>query len=207
MQFCKQPFLPDDPQFGAEKFMFYMSPAGKPVTQILAGSYADMAQFGYDYEPGSGEDVVHQCTTLLAAAQRPNVQGKVSRGVAALALPLAAVAPPSGHPVVAQVTIPYPSSASAPRNFAVLVNAPAGSTDTSTKNPNYAGTVSFFGFMPDMAGMPTTFEVPLTRVLGILKANAKNVTIQVVPILTPGILRAPPGGTASSLHAASVTVW
>ncbi|MBV9990389.1 MAG: tyrosinase family protein [Alphaproteobacteria bacterium] len=204
MQFCKQPDLPDDPLYGSEKFMFYMNSAGKPVTQILAGSYTDMAQFGYDYEPGSGEDTVNQCNTKLLAAQAPNVKAAIKGGVAALALPGAAVAPPAGHPVMAQVTIPYPSSASAPRSFAILVNAPAGSTDTSTTSPNYAGTVSFFGFMPDMAGMPTTFNVPLTRVLPTLKAHAKNVTIQAVPIQAPGGPRVP---QASSLRAAAVTVW
>ncbi len=86
----------------------------------------------------------------------------------------------------------------------MLVNAPSGSTDISTTSPNYAGTVSFFGFMPDMAGMPTTFEVPLTRVSAVLKANAKNVTIQVVPIQPSGGPRVP---QVSSLRAASVTVW
>ena len=208
-QFCHRPALPTGTEWTAyarEKFMFYVNPAGNPVTQTEAGSYTAMAQFGYTYEPGTGEEMTRKCPPLLTAARTRPVAATVKGGIATLAVAPASLAAAPGHPAVASVRVPYPANASAPRTFAVLVNAPPGNTDTSPKSPYFAGTIGFFGFMPGMSGMSVDFEVPLTRVLKTLKASKdKTLSIQVVPLAGKGAtLQAV---RASTVEAASVTVW
>lgn len=207
-QSCNRETLPagaDWTQYSNEKFMFYQNSGGTPVTQDLAGSYVSMSQFDYEYQPGTGENMIGDCTTLLAAAHKPNLKGSVKSGVASLAVAPASLSSSRGHPVIAKIQIPYPASPSAPRIFSVLVNAPPGNTDASPKSPYYAGTISFFGFMPGMKGMKATFSVPLTGVLKAQqKSKLKNLTIQVLPQTFAG--KNPPA-RSSTVEAASVTVW
>lgn len=209
-QSCKQPYLPagaDWSRFANEKFMFYVNAQGQPVTQILAGSYTDMSQFGYAYQPGTGEETIGKCPPVLLASQKRAIAGTVKAGAATLAVAPSMLSSSRGHPVIAKIKVPYPTSPGAPRNFAVLVNAPAGNTDTSSKSPYYAGSISFFGFMPGMKGMSATFSVPLSRVLKAQKGSKlKELNIEVVPQTAPGkaLLKARP---ASTVQAASVTVW
>ncbi len=207
-QSCGQPYLPqgaDWTAYSSEQFMFYVNSQNQPVTQTDAGSYVDMKQFGYTYQPGTGENMIGKCPTTLLAAQKRNVAGAVKAGVATLAVAPAQLTSSAGHPVIAKVRVPYPATPDSPRIFAVLVNAPPGNTDASPTSPYYAGSVSFFGFMPGMKGMKATFSVPLGKVLAKQKgAKRKNLTIQVLPLSVPG--RKPPAPT-STLEAASVTVW
>lgn len=204
-QSCKLPTLPDDAAWGAEQFMFYVNSQGQPVTQTDAGSYTDMAQFGYVYQPGTGENMIGQCPTQLLASQRHNVTGTVKGGVATLAVAPAVLSASRGHPTIAKVRIPYPATKDSPRIFSVLVNAPPGYSDPSPGGPYYAGTVSFFGFMPGMKGMKSTFSVPLTRALVKQKGTKrKDLTITVLPQSIQG--RKPPAPT-STVEAASVTTW
>jgi tyrosinase len=205
-QSCHLPYLPqgaDWTAYSSEQFMFYVNSAGQPVTQTDAGSYVDMKQFGYTYQPGTGENQIGKCPTSTLTAR--NVVGSVKAGVATLAVDPSTLSASHDHPTIAKVRIPYPATKDAPRIFSVLVNAPPGYSDPSPNGPYYAGTVSFFGFMPGMAGMKATFSVPLTRAL-IKQAGSKrkNLTITVLPQSLPG--RRPPA-RSSTVEAASVTVW
>ncbi len=204
-QSCHRETLPTGDAWTAysqEKFMFYMNNQGQPVTQIEAGSYVDMKQFDYVYQPGTGEDMIGQCDNLLMAT---NVNGSVKSGVAALAVAPSKLSSRRGHPTIAKIKVPYPPTPDSPRIFSVLVNAPPGNTDVSPSSPYYAGSISFFGFMPGMAGMKAVFYVPLTKALkNAAVAKAKNLTIKVLPQTVPG--RKPPA-PSSTLESATVTVW
>jgi tyrosinase len=198
------PPKPEREKWASEKFMFYINSNNQPVTQIEAGSYVDMAQFGYDYQPGSGENLVHEQTTV---ALNRTFRGAMRGNAASVGVTGDAAMQADTHPIVAEVTVPYPASASAPRAFVVLVNAPAGNKDISPSSPYYAGSFSFFALMEGMKGN-VTFRVPLNDVLRKLKgADPKHLNIQVVPRVAPGT------GPTRTVHAPppvkgiAVTVW
>lgn len=47
-------------RWASEPTLFFVDRRGAAVAQTRAGDYESMAAFGYDYEPGSGEDVAAQ---------------------------------------------------------------------------------------------------------------------------------------------------
>jgi tyrosinase len=114
----------------------------------------------------------------------------------------------TGGTLVAQVTVPHPRGSSAARTFDVLVNAPPGVSSVSVDSPYYAGTIAFFGAMPGMA-MNATFNVPLTKVLGALRAakllGANDLQVRLVPHapVGPRLMATP----LAQLRAVSVEVW
>jgi tyrosinase len=150
--------------------------------------------FDYDYEPGSGEEVVPRTGDgLIAAAPPQPIQGSVAADVGKVAVPAAAVrghlAATGGRPLVAQITLPQPSGPTPPREFDILVNAPEGVTQVSADSPYYAGTFALFGApMPGMHGhgdMDLTFAVPLPKTLRAFTelgaAAEATLNIRVVP--------------------------
>jgi hypothetical protein len=109
--------------------------------------------------------------------------------------------------LVVEVTLPRPATAASPREFDVLINAPPGTTAAPEDSPNYAGTVSFFGFMPGMAG-DVKFIVPVPP---DLPPSTGPLTVQAIPRSPPP----PPGAkpllqavpSRSAVKAVSVTTW
>lgn len=187
-----KPFLPTGAElktYAAEPFLFYVDGAGKHVLNGRAGEYFSTERFEYDYEPGSGEQVVNPPAVLKQIRVRPPVRGVVKGNIATLALPTQAVrehlAATGGASLVAQVTLPHPGPGSTDREFDVIVNAPADVTEVSADSPYYAGTIAFFGKMKGMAGMAmdATFHVPLPRApqtfsnLGATNNTAVNIRI------------------------------
>jgi len=45
-------------RWAREAMLFFVDSKGAPVAQTRGGDYESMAAFGYDYEPGSGEEVI-----------------------------------------------------------------------------------------------------------------------------------------------------
>lgn len=206
------PVGPELAQWSKEPFLFYIDAQGNPVSANKAGDYATINGFDYDYEPGSGDEVITQPLVALAAPPRARFTGKMKGQTASVAVPAAllkqAAEGKQGRTLVVQVTLPHPSGPGAPRNFDVLVNAPPGVTSVDADSPYYAGTIAFFGHMPHM-GMDATFNVPLTKVLGTLKAQNKlgagQLHIRVVPqaVVSTRLTATPP----ARLRAVSVQVW
>jgi tyrosinase len=209
------PALPvgrDRTQWWKEPFLFFINAQGKPVRENKAGDYATINGFDYDYEPGSGDEVITPPPVALAAPPKARFSGKLKGQVGAVAVPAAllnqAAEGKTGRTLVAQVTLPHPSAPSAPRNFDVLVNAPPEVTSVDADSPYYAGTIAFFGYMPHGA-MDTTFNVPLTKALGTLQAQnklgANELRIRIVPqaAVSARLTAAPP----VPLRAVSVQVW
>lgn len=158
--------------WSSEPFLFFTGVDGKPVAGTTAGAYQSIGQFDYDYQPGSGEEIVPK-TMLAVGAAKPG------RAVAVEARPPAA--PGGGH----KVTLPRSSMLAAgkgegPRFFAkitlvlpqhgtdvaVMINAPDGTTTADPDSPQFAGTLSMFGH--HMIHGPVTFTVALTQPLAAL---------------------------------------
>jgi tyrosinase len=183
-----------------ENFLFYSDSQGKPVTKVTAGDYAEIGDFDYDYQPGSGEEVVPVAVAAGPAA------GPVQSFSAELADASSADSPvtagdvqlppellqPSDEPTAprlfAKVTVAVPPLAHA-RDFRVLVNAPAAAAaeaaDADLVSPHDAGSFSMFGrhIIPG----PITVTVPLAEPLAALGAAdtldaQAPLNIQVVPV-------------------------
>jgi tyrosinase len=181
-----QPWLPPQPeldQLSIEPFLFYINGGGQPVSPSVAGDYLNMSRFNYDYEPGFGEK---ECPDLVSET-RSRVRGLVRANTAALTVPTDVIrkhlATPAAATLFAEVTIPHPAPGS-PREFDVLVNAPAGVTEVGADSPYYAGTIAFFGSMAHAHGTAATFVVPLPKspqaFQGVAAVNAR-VNIRIVP--------------------------
>ena len=194
--------------FRQEPFLFFINDQGKPVTQGKAGDYVNIGAFDYDYEPGFGEDVIGKPALVASAAAGKRLSGTMTGGVGAVTVPAATLQQnatnQNSEPLVVQVTIPHPETASAAREFDVLINAPAGTTTVTPDSPYYAGTISFFGFMPNMTG-DATFTVPLPR---NLQAANGVLNVQVIPHVAPTkLLTAARTPAKSVLKAVTVTAW
>ena len=194
--------------FEQEPFLFFTNSEGKPVAQQKAGDYVNIGNFDYDYEPGFGEDVIGKPALVASTAANQRLSGTITSGVGAVTVPPAALQQNATNqntePLVIQVTIPHPETASAAREFDVLINAPAGTTSFTPDSPYYAGTISFFGFMHGMTN-DATFTVPLPR--NLHPANGV-LNVQVIPHVAPGrFLTAARTPAKSVLKAVTVTAW
>lgn len=216
------PVLPggsDLDAWSAEPFLFFVDSKGRPVNKTTAGDYATIGDFNYDYQPGSGEQVVPPA--LAAGAVRAEAVTPIKRFSAQITTPpagaaetasgavtippalLQAGAEPEAPRLFAQVTIALPPLAHG-QDFAVLVNAPAGAAGAvGPSSPHYAGTLSMFGHHTVHA--PITFTIPLSGTLAamhegkLLKANAP-LDIRIVPeqMAMHRVLAAKPGMEAKA---------
>jgi tyrosinase len=194
--------------FEREPFLFFINGQGKPVSRGKAGDYVNTGAFDYDYEPGFGEEIVGKPILIASAAAKERFSGKITGGVGAVSVPAAALQQNAtdlnSEPLVVQVTVPHPVNASAAREFDVLINAPAGTTEVTPDSPYYAGTIAFFGFMHGMTG-DATFTVPLPR---NLQAANGVLNVSVVPHVAPNrLLTAARAPAKSVLKAVTVTAW
>ncbi|WP_396244033.1 tyrosinase family protein [Hafnia paralvei] len=187
--------LPTEPQTGLslwknEPFLFYVDENGRPVQKNSAGDYAQIGDFDYDYQTGSGDS-----TPRLT-------QGKVS-SLPALQLDatLDQTDLSNGQIVNAQVILPKPLQNSAElfgdeqqRYYALVEIMPMSSVQGVSFNvaldkpslmqkrtqvsavdtcQDPVNSFAFFGSM-DMTNMKTTFMVPMTAALRGLSGSEKS---------------------------------
>lgn len=213
------PVLPqgsDLDTWSAEPFLFFVDSKGRPVSKTTAGDYATIGDFNYGYQPGSGEQVV----PASAGARRAEAVTRIERFSAQITRPpagtdetasgavtirpalLQAGTGPEAPRFFAQVTIALPPLAHG-RDFAVLVNAPAGVAGADPSGPHYAGTLSMFGH--HVVHAPVTFTIPLSATIAamherkLLKADAP-LDIRIVPerMVAHRALAAKPGMEAKA---------
>lgn len=164
-----------------ERFLFFVGPDGTAATRTTSGDYVALSSFDYDYQPGSGEDVVPTGRRAVVgrsfAAAMESTDANIARpSVAAAQLPndtVQAVARADGPRVVAEITVVFPPD-SAGTQLHVLVNVPAGKRFVGFKDPHYAGTYRPFALHhhAGMAHRPrtVTFTIGLTNSLRKLAA-------------------------------------
>jgi tyrosinase len=133
--------LPDLPtgadraDFDKDPFLFFVDADGNYVLNGKAGDYIHTARFGYRYD----KLVPYVSTgTQVAVGAAPVLLGSTQDGGPV------ALSAPAGR-MVATLTFERPTALDAPRQFDVLVNAPANLKTAGADSPYYAGTVSFFG--------------------------------------------------------------
>lgn len=191
-----QPGAPVPPRsdydlWSKEPFLFFVDSNRQPVTKT-AGSYAAIGDFNYDYQPGSGEQVVIPPPTARAAPARAGEKftGRIVAPRATASRPAggtvtlpARVTGPGGPRLLAHITVALPPIGHV-RDHVVVVNAPPGAAGVGPASPHFAATLSMFGHQI-MRG-PVTFTVPLSATVAtlqkrkLLSPNAP-VRIDVVP--------------------------
>jgi tyrosinase len=199
-----QPYLPtgqDLKTFSQEPFLFYVDPKGNYIGPSSADNYLSTGVFDYDYEPGSGEEVVGKPSPALAANRAATpVQGKVLQAnvgsVEVLGTMIQShLAGTNERPLMAEITLSGPGERSEGREFDVYTRKPPD---------GYAGTFAFFGpMMPGMKMSPdVTFAFPLpNKTLQAFKGlgAANNATVEIWVVSSEG-----PGAPAPVLKAVSV---
>ncbi|WP_448956384.1 tyrosinase family protein [Labrys neptuniae] len=179
-QSLNQAYLPagkELAQLSSEPFLFFVDAKGNYLTNGKAGDYLSTDVFGYDYEPGFGEDVIHSGTAQLAARRATPLKAKLRANTASVSIPAATVKLRSEDaipkPLMAEITVTRPHLPSDARQFDVVVNAPSGVTQVGPDSPYYGGTIGFFG--PPMGGMnmshDATFVIPIPNKLPAFTAT------------------------------------
>lgn len=189
--------LRDDPfrldervRYYDEPFLFFCSETGQPQEAIPL-SYHDLGRLDYDYEPGSGENIIP--TAVPADIDDSTVYTGVANGNStSIDIPSQFLGLANGtqKSLIAAISFSRPEKG---RSFDVLVNAPQGTTTVDTDSPYYAGSIAFFG--PPMSGMAmsdeVTFTLTLPQTLKIFHTTYTDefatLTFTVVPsVNTPG---------------------
>ena len=191
------PYLPtgnDLTTLANEPFLFYVDGNGKYVF-AKAGDFFNTARFDYQYEPGFGEQVIQRI--LTRKPPRPLIRGAVAGNKASLVVPSNEIqehlAESDGASLVAEITIPQPSATSVTREYDVLVGAPPDVTSVTADSPYYAGTIAFFGKMPQMQmGRWATVAVPLPKAPQAFRSlTAANATVNIRIVPAQGYGKAP----------------
>jgi tyrosinase len=177
----KPPFT-DFELWSRESFPFFVDSKGQPVKKTTAGNYAAIGDFSYDYQPGSGEEIVATAVAMgakgRAAEPVKHFEVQMSNSVVSVSepasgkvtIPLASIEGPegAGRVLFAKITLGMPSNAHA-GDYKVLVNGPADATAVGPSSPFYAGTLSMFGH--HTVHCPVTFIVPLSRPIAAMRTN------------------------------------
>jgi len=213
--------LPTTP-LGADKvtweqqpLLFYTDGNGNNVPH-RAGEYVTIGNFDYDYQPGTGEDVVP--TAKVAAGEQlrspfwdwaagkapPSTKARVVLGAlggpvsasAKFTLPAAALAANSTQFAKIVIDIPPGGTSAA---YKVLLNAPANGETVGINSPNFVELLTFFGH--DSMSGPISFVVPLPRQKAgsSLMAAAQEQTLSVVSEGGGGGLKAAQTATGAKL--------
>jgi tyrosinase len=194
------PHLPagaDYERWASEPFVFFVGADGQPVAETAAKDYEATALFGYDYQPGSGEEVVPKglAATPKAAAMasgrvhqvslaRTSVAAGGASGTVTIPRPLLRAAPGSEPlKLFARITVAMDPLRHA-HALRVFVNGPADLSGTGPESPHHAATLSMFG--RQMRESDMTFLVPLAGAIPDeaekkLAAEGGQLTIRVLP--------------------------
>lgn len=155
-------------RWASEPMLFFVDRRGAPVAQTRTGDYESMAAFGYDYQPGSGEDAVAQGRP---PAGRRVVAGRVTSRLVRAGQPASAsVQMPAGQgagaTLVANVTLNFPQMSH--RAYAILLNGPDDPSRIDPSSPFYLATISMFGHHGAAGAL--TYALPLGAKLDAARA-------------------------------------
>ena len=155
-------------RWAREPMLFFVDRQGKPVASTHAEDYTSMSAFGYDYEPGSGEDVVRHGSSQPrpGTATRRVYPGKVLNrqvlgtqpGSATVQLPAGAASQTAaGTTMVANITLNFPQMSH--DAFVVILNGPDNPAEVDASSPFYLATISVFGHHGTCGAL--SYSIPL----------------------------------------------
>jgi tyrosinase len=191
--------LPDDQKSAEEKntdyyrwarepMLFFVDSKGKPVTKTRGGDYEAMAAFDYDYEPGSGEDVVKKAVGQPRArlGARRVFSGKVlkrqmrgSQPASAVVQLPAGLSEQAGSVLVANITLNFQHESH--QDYMVVLNGPDDASQVEAGSPFYLGTILMFGHHAHGGAM--SYAIPLGDKLSQARAAADgSIQLRVVPL-------------------------
>lgn len=165
----------DYAKWKSEPFLFFTGPDQKPVVKNTAGAYEAIGAFAYDYQPGSGEQVVPVSAPLLTAKAAAPVSKKfaaarISPAGATVTLPATILSAQSttnaAQRLVAKMTVDIPPLARH-GDFSVMVAAAGGTAGGSAQE--LVGSLSMFGH--HVVNGPVTFTVPLSAAVAALNSR------------------------------------
>ena len=161
-------------RWAREPVLFFVDSQGRPVTRTRTEDYAWTSAFDYDYEPGTGEDVVRRAASQPRPrlAARRVYTGKVqNRLVAMTRAACATVQLPSsvasqsagaGSTLVANITLNF--SERACDAFVVLLNGPDDPSGIEPGSPFYLATITMIGGHGTCGAL--SYALPLADKLG-----------------------------------------
>jgi tyrosinase len=174
-----------------EQFLFFSDAKGRPVTKNTAADYIAIGDFDYDYEPGTGEELVPPAgaaappAALEAPAPLVHAQAAGHGSSATVSLPpgLLARTGPAAPKLFAKVTLDLPPQAHH-QQFKIVVNGPEDASSVDLSSPSYAGVFQMFG--QHIMHCPVTITVPLSPPLAALRSSGvlredQPLSIRVVP--------------------------
>lgn len=177
-------------RWASEPMLFFVDSRGAPVAQTRAGDYETIAAFSYDYEPGSGEDVVSQGRP---AGSRQVVAGRVTSRMVRAGQPASAsvqlsagmAAQGATGTLVANLTLNFPQMSH--RAYAVLLNGPDDPSRIDPSSPYYLGTISMFGHHGGSGAL--SYALPLgARLAGAGSGGALRLRVLPLgPMAGPGM--------------------
>jgi len=180
--------------WAGEPFLFFVDAKGNPVGKTQAGDYATIGDFDYDYQPGSGEEVVPVVGPVAAVPQTQSFSAGAatlssgSKDGGTVALPSALFSAGTDAPkLFAKITLALPPLSHA-GDIAVTVDAPGSGLST----PGNTITLSMFGHHTIQG--PVTFTIPLREPLKAIRAN-KRTTLNALNF------RVQPAAAPPQLHA------
>jgi tyrosinase len=141
-------------RWAREPILFFVDSQGRPVTKTRAEDYIWTSAFGYDYEPGTGEEVVPKLPRHpRAMPARRLFSGKVtSRQVAGPQPASASVQLPAGTldqanaagaTMIANITLNFPQMTH--DAFVVVLNGPDDPSQVEPGSPFYLATITMIG--------------------------------------------------------------
>jgi tyrosinase len=142
-------------RWAREPVLFFVDSQGRPVTKTRAEDYTWMDAFGYDYEPGFGEEVAQRAggqPRPRAEARRVYTGKVLSRPVAGAKPATATVQLPAGTveqaatvgtTLVANVTLNF--SEMTHDAFVVILNGPDDPSQVEPGSPFYLATITMIG--------------------------------------------------------------
>lgn len=155
-------------RWARQPFLFFVDEQGKPTAQSRSGDYVSMASFNYDYEPGSGEEVVP------ARPGQPRTRaGRIASGTvlrrevygpepatAVLRLSNATLegVKTAGQVMVANITLNFPLMAH--DAYVVVLNGPDDASQVDAASPFYLATIMMFGHRGACGAL--TYTLPLS---------------------------------------------
>ncbi|GAB3397550.1 tyrosinase family protein [Massilia agilis] len=176
-------------RWASEPMLFFVDSKGAPVAKTRGGDYEAMEAFNYDYEPGSGEDVVAQAKGKpkgrLAARRvfsgkvvdRLGRGGQAASGLVQLPAGTIEQATAAGSVLVANLTLNFPHSEH--NDYVIVVNGPEDLSQVDAASPFYVGAIAMFGHHAHGAAL--SYVIPLGQKLGQVAADG-NVRLRIVPM-------------------------
>ena len=190
-----------------EPFLFFVDDQGKPLGPKTAGDFATIGDFAYDYQPGSGEEVVQPPALAAARSAKPErfaarlaapAAGAAGAAGGSVALPAALLGGPNAPRLTARITVALPPLSHA-GDYIVVADAPQGSAATNPSNPHFVASLAMFGH--HIMHGPVTFAVPLSQTVAAL--STQNLLKAQAPLTLRVVSEAPPPTAAAHAHAAA----